>query len=93
MTTFFIRIAAAGLSEMQYAIDGNTAGEKKETFISTSAEKKLTQISNAGAAGRPSVTPPLTDLSPGDRVTHERFGQGEVRSVEGEFPNTLRNRI
>jgi DNA helicase-2/ATP-dependent DNA helicase PcrA len=21
-------------------------------------------------------------------VTHERFGQGEVRSVEGEFPNT-----
>jgi DNA helicase-2/ATP-dependent DNA helicase PcrA len=21
-------------------------------------------------------------------VTHERFGQGEVRTVEGEFPNS-----
>ncbi len=28
------------------------------------------------------------DLEPGDRVTHERFGQGEVISVEGEAPNT-----
>ena len=67
--------------------DGNTAGEKKEIFTSTSAEKKLTQISNAGTVAGPVITPPLTDLSPGDRVTHERFGQGEVRSVEGEFPN------
>jgi len=27
-------------------------------------------------------------LEPGDRVTHERFGEGEVISVEGESPNT-----
>ncbi|MZQ80512.1 MAG: hypothetical protein GT599_11175, partial [Bacteroidales bacterium] len=26
-------------------------------------------------------------LEPGDRVTHERFGEGEVISVEGESPN------
>ncbi len=88
MTTFFIRIAAAGLSEMQIRYDGNTAGEKKETFTSTSAEKKLTQIRNAGAAAGPAISTVLTDLAAGDRVTHERFGQGEVRSVEGEFPNT-----
>ena len=28
------------------------------------------------------------DLEPGDRVTHERFGEGEVMAVEGEAPNT-----
>jgi DNA helicase-2/ATP-dependent DNA helicase PcrA len=28
------------------------------------------------------------DLEAGDRVTHERFGEGEVISVEGESPNT-----
>jgi DNA helicase-2/ATP-dependent DNA helicase PcrA len=28
------------------------------------------------------------DLEEGDRVTHERFGEGEVISVEGEPPNT-----
>jgi DNA helicase-2/ATP-dependent DNA helicase PcrA len=27
-------------------------------------------------------------LEPGDRVSHERFGEGEVLSVEGESPNT-----
>ena len=27
-------------------------------------------------------------LEPGDRVVHERFGEGEVISVEGESPNT-----
>ncbi|MCK7539202.1 MAG: hypothetical protein MZV63_53910 [Marinilabiliales bacterium] len=27
-------------------------------------------------------------LEPGDRVTHERFGEGEVVTVEGEAPNT-----
>jgi DNA helicase-2/ATP-dependent DNA helicase PcrA len=68
--------------------DGHTFGEKKETFTSTSAEKKLTQIRNAGNPAGPAVSPVMTELSPGDHVTHERFGQGEVRSVEGEFPNT-----
>jgi DNA helicase-2/ATP-dependent DNA helicase PcrA len=68
--------------------DGNTAGEKKETFTSTSTEKKLTQIRNAGVTAGPAISRVLTDLAAGDRVTHERFGQGEVRSVEGEFPNT-----
>ena len=29
-----------------------------------------------------------TLLEPGDRVTHERFGEGEVMEVEGEAPNT-----
>jgi len=27
-------------------------------------------------------------LKPGDRVRHERFGEGEVISVDGEPPNT-----
>jgi len=67
---------------------GHTFGEKKETFTSTSAEKKLTQIRNTGAPAGPAASPVMTELSPGDHVTHERFGKGEVRSVEGEFPNT-----
>lgn len=68
--------------------DGHTFGEKKETFTSTSAEKKLTQIRNAGGTAGPAVSHTMAELSPGDHVTHERFGKGEVRSVEGEFPNT-----
>jgi len=28
------------------------------------------------------------NLEPGDRVSHERFGEGEVMAVEGEAPNT-----
>ena len=32
--------------------------------------------------------PQARDLAPGDRVTHERFGEGEVMAVEGEAPNT-----
>jgi DNA helicase-2/ATP-dependent DNA helicase PcrA len=28
------------------------------------------------------------DLLPGDNVTHERFGEGTVESIEGEAPNT-----
>jgi DNA helicase-2/ATP-dependent DNA helicase PcrA len=38
-----------------------------------------------GYAARPGL---ISDLEPGDRVTHERFGEGEVVSVEGESPNT-----
>jgi DNA helicase-2/ATP-dependent DNA helicase PcrA len=68
--------------------DSRTMGERTGTFISTSAEKKLTQIKHSGGPAGPAVSPPMTDLSPGDHVTHERFGQGEVRSVEGDFPNT-----
>ena len=34
------------------------------------------------------VTEALWDLEEGDRVMHERFGEGEVISVEGESPNT-----
>jgi len=34
------------------------------------------------------ITAPVSELAPGDRVSHERFGQGEVRFVDGEFPNT-----
>lgn len=68
--------------------DGHTMGEKKETFTSTPAEKKLTHLRSAENNAGPAVSHANTQLSPGDRVTHERFGQGEVRSVEGAFPNT-----
>jgi DNA helicase-2/ATP-dependent DNA helicase PcrA len=68
--------------------DGNPIGEKRETFTATASEKKLVQIRKSGSPAAAAVAPALTELSPGDRVTHERFGQGEVRSVEGEFPNS-----
>jgi DNA helicase-2/ATP-dependent DNA helicase PcrA len=37
---------------------------------------------------RSAVPSSIIDLTAGDHVTHERFGQGEVRFVDGEFPNT-----
>jgi DNA helicase-2/ATP-dependent DNA helicase PcrA len=67
--------------------DGHPVGEKRETFTSAPSEKKLVQIRKSGSPAGPAVPPALTELTPGDRVTHERFGQGLVRSVEGEFPN------
>jgi DNA helicase-2/ATP-dependent DNA helicase PcrA len=43
-------------------------------------------IALAGGGGAVTASP--GDLEPGDRVTHERFGEGEVMAVEGEAPNT-----
>jgi DNA helicase-2/ATP-dependent DNA helicase PcrA len=63
-------------------------GERKETFVSTTAEKKLTQMKKTAVPTRSAVPSSIIDLTAGDHVTHERFGQGEVRSVDGEFPNT-----
>ncbi len=68
--------------------DDRTFAERNEPFAATPAEKKLILIRKAGAQTGASVSATVTDLVPGDRVTHERFGQGEVKSVEGEFPNT-----
>ncbi len=31
---------------------------------------------------------PLTDISVGDKVEHERFGKGVIEAIEGEAPNT-----
>ncbi len=42
----------------------------------------------ATAAGSATVTSRNETLAEGDRVMHERFGRGEVLSVEGEPPNT-----
>ena len=46
------------------------------------------QGGNFAVAGGGPVPSSPGDLEPGDRVTHERFGEGEVMAVEGEAPNT-----
>ena len=43
---------------------------------------------STGVSGGVMGTGTIMDLEPGERVTHERFGEGEVLSVEGESPNT-----
>ena len=63
--------------------------ERKRRHLLPPPQKRNSRRSGMhGSPAGPAVSPALTELSPGDRVTHERFGQGEVRSVEGEFPNT-----
>ncbi len=50
---------------------------------------KMVRLRDSASAGSGSVGGgPATDLAPGDRVRHERFGEGEVTGVEGEPPNT-----
>lgn len=50
---------------------------------------KMVRLRDSASAGSGSVGgDPATDLAPGDRVRHERFGEGEVTGVEGEPPNT-----
>jgi DNA helicase-2/ATP-dependent DNA helicase PcrA len=46
------------------------------------------QGGNFAVAGGGPVPSSPGDLEPGDRVTHERVGEGEVMAVEGEAPNT-----
>ncbi len=62
--------------------------ESEKSFTPATEGRKLKQISKERMAERPVTLHNVTGLTPGDRVVHERFGQGEVISVEGEAPNT-----
>jgi DNA helicase-2/ATP-dependent DNA helicase PcrA len=61
--------------------------EKTETFSPVQAPPpgKMTRVRDVSTPVMPQAG---TVLEPGDRVTHERFGEGEVTAVEGEAPNT-----
>lgn len=61
--------------------------ESEKPFTHAPVERKLRQISKERVTERSVTTNILTELAPGDRVVHERFGQGEVISVDGEAPN------
>lgn len=61
-------------------------GERERPLISTPVERKLKPVINHASSH--SSANALSELSPGDTVSHERFGRGVVRSVEGEAPNT-----
>jgi DNA helicase-2/ATP-dependent DNA helicase PcrA len=67
------------------AYDNQPLREKDESFRSVPSVKKMTRVNETG---RPSSPSERLQLEPGDSVMHERFGQGEVISVEGEAPNT-----
>jgi DNA helicase-2/ATP-dependent DNA helicase PcrA len=62
--------------------------ESEKTFIPSQEGRKLRQIGKEKVPEGPVTTNIITELTPGDHVLHERFGQGEVISVEGEAPNT-----
>jgi DNA helicase II / ATP-dependent DNA helicase PcrA len=68
--------------------DDHAFRERNEAFAGTPMEKKLTQMKKTAAFAVSASAPAIIELAPGDRVTHERFGNGEVISVEGESPNT-----
>lgn len=60
--------------------------EKEETYIDTSRLKKIRPSATAsGFTGEGGSVP---ELSEGDKVQHERFGNGVVTAIEGKAPNT-----
>lgn len=61
--------------------------ERSETFSPATAPPpgRMTRVHDVHTPPVPQVN---TVLVTGDRVTHERFGEGEVMAVEGEAPNT-----
>jgi DNA helicase-2/ATP-dependent DNA helicase PcrA len=67
------------------AYDNQPLRERDEPFRPLPSIKKMTRVNDTG---RPSSPAGAIQLEPGDTVMHERFGQGEVISVEGEAPNT-----
>ena len=73
--------------------DASTVGQPRQF----NPPARMTRLGDSKVSGQPGtgITPGQTqvagsvsDLEPGDRVAHERFGEGEVISVEGEAPNT-----
>jgi DNA helicase-2/ATP-dependent DNA helicase PcrA len=66
----------------------DTFADRVEAFTTTSPGKRLKQLSEEKKGFTSPAAHKISELSPGDLVAHERFGQGEVISVEGEAPNT-----
>ena len=50
--------------------------------------KKLVSINKANVSVAPVDNSHLNELQPGMKVEHERFGTGEVITMEGRFPNS-----
>jgi len=68
------------------ARDNQPLREMDEPFRTVPpAARKMTRMNDTQ---RPSSPAGTVQLEPGDSVMHERFGEGEVISVEGEAPNT-----
>ncbi len=65
--------------------DTRPVADRKEVFIPASPARNMTRVRDVHA---PVTSESNAGLEPGDRVTHERFGEGEVMTVEGEAPNT-----
>lgn len=65
--------------------DNQLLRERNEPLRPDSSVRKMTRMNETE---RPSSPAGTLQLEPGDTVTHERFGEGKVISVEGEAPNT-----
>jgi DNA helicase-2/ATP-dependent DNA helicase PcrA len=66
---------------------GSSTGERKADY-SPSGKKSLSKIPNRPSSESFEYTSDLEQISPGTRVSHERFGEGEVISIDGRAPNT-----
>lgn len=70
-------------------IDATSQSGGRGNTVQQGGDSRGGQVSNvAGHGGGGAAKASPGDLEPGDRVTHERFGEGEVMAVEGEAPNT-----
>ncbi|HSO77037.1 MAG TPA: 3'-5' exonuclease, partial [Bacteroidales bacterium] len=63
--------------------------EREPGFDRIPSARNLKPVAGSARVISPSPSGPVQyDLLPGDSVTHERFGEGIVDSIEGEAPNT-----
>jgi DNA helicase-2/ATP-dependent DNA helicase PcrA len=67
------------------AEDSQPAGDKREPYRVAAASRNMTRVRDVSSSAVPAAG---SSLEKGDRVMHERFGEGEVISIEGEAPNT-----
>lgn len=75
-----------GLPFGQHAVqDSRPPGGKSEPLRPTPVARNMVRLHDTHS---PATQLTDADLKPGDRVMHERFGEGQVTTVEGKTPNT-----
>jgi len=62
--------------------------EKETSFGGSPPARNLKPVERARVVTSTPTMAGSSDLTAGDRVKHERFGEGTVQSIEGEPPNT-----
>jgi DNA helicase-2/ATP-dependent DNA helicase PcrA len=76
-------------NNMPYGQKHTTIREVPGSYINNAARLKKLPATGTASAGTGSFSPAgSVSFAAGDKVEHERFGNGIIRSIEGQAPNT-----